>query len=136
MKVTPGVSLDYDHRLLVADMKVGEVKPQQSRRRQVFKTKSLQEQEKEDTYRSNLMQKLKRETEEERQSWETLKKTICEVAKGTLGVEWIGGNRKRHTPWWSEEVKKPVKNKTLKLRRWLRRRVDFNMYWQGKKHKK
>ena len=101
--VTPGVSLDSDHRLLVADMKVGKVKPRQSRR-QVFKTKSLQEQEKQDTYRSKLMQKLERQTEEERQSWETLKKTIGEVAKETPGVEWIGGNRKRHTPWWNEDV--------------------------------
>ena len=123
VKVIPGVSLDSDHRLLVADIKVGKVKTQQSRKRRVFKTKSLQEQEKQDTYRNKLTQKLERQREEEKQSWDILKKTISEVAEETLGVEWIGGNRKRRTPWWNEDVKKAVKNKTLKLRRWLRRRT-------------
>lgn len=42
-KVIPGVSLDSDHSLLVADLSIGRIKPQQSRKRKVMKRKTLQD---------------------------------------------------------------------------------------------
>lgn len=32
----------------------------------------------------------------------------------------VGGSKKRHTPWWTEEVKCAVREKVKSLREWLR----------------
>jgi hypothetical protein len=34
-----------------------------------------------------------------------------------------GGGKRRHTPWWTEEVKEAIKRKTKNMRIWLRRRT-------------
>jgi hypothetical protein len=44
------------------------------------------------------------------------------AAKETLKVRWVGGTRKRHKPWWTDDIKAAVKEKTSKMRTWLKYR--------------
>src|SRR5678816_3302880 len=54
---------------------------------------------------------------------EDLQDFIKEVAEKSLGKRWVGGTRKRHTAWWNEKKKKAIKEKTGKMRKWLKRRT-------------
>ena len=46
-----------------------------------------------------------------------------EVAEQKLGTKWVGGSKKKHSPWWNEELRNLVKEKMKKLRSWLRNRT-------------
>ena len=92
VKVIPGVSLDSDHRLLIADLKVKKVEPMQSNRRRITKTKSLQSKEKRNNYKLNLSERLKNQFQDRAVCWEVLKRVIKKEAEDSLGVKWIGGS--------------------------------------------
>ncbi len=107
----------------MADLKIGKIRPSQSRRRKIIRTKTLKQEEKKTEYMTKLTERLEGKTEEERTIWESLKKIMKEEVEEILGVEWVGGNGKIHTQWWTEEVKTAVKKKTKMLIRWLRLRT-------------
>jgi hypothetical protein len=70
--------------------------------------------------KANLTEKLK--NAQKGTDVEELQECIMSAAKETLKVRWVGGTRKRHTPWWTDDVKAAVKEKTSKMRTWLKYR--------------
>ncbi|XP_033099741.1 uncharacterized protein LOC117103306, partial [Anneissia japonica] len=120
VKAFPGETLDSDHRLLVADIAVKGLNKQRKNKRKVININSLENQEVRNMYTSKLKQNLQETEVGNQENWQTLAKCIKESAVNTLGIKWIGGTKKRHTPWWSEEVSEAVKDKTKKLRIWLK----------------
>src|SRR5678815_632468 len=56
------------------------------------------------------------------ETMEQIGSVVKEVARETLGIKWMGGVRKKHTPWWNEQVKNAVRQKMVALRRWLKNR--------------
>lgn len=119
VKVIPGVSLDADHRLVVADMKMRGEGRVNEQKRAVIKVEKLAEQEERRKYEQEMQETLRNREGNE----EDLQEVIKEVAERTLGKRWVGGTKKRHTPWWNEEVKNAIKEKTAKMRKWLKRRT-------------
>src|ERR1044072_9987476 len=58
VKVIPGVSLDADHRMIVAKVKVRNFRKQHLYKSKIIKTKSLNEQEKRTEYKRRINEKL------------------------------------------------------------------------------
>ncbi len=98
VKVMPRVTLDSDHRLLVMDIKVVKNAEQQSHKRKVIKTTLLKDPVMGENYKQRLNDILEEIEKNNRRSWPKLKETMVDVSIETLGIEWIGGNRRRHTP--------------------------------------
>ncbi|MPC99480.1 hypothetical protein E2C01_094896 [Portunus trituberculatus] len=48
--------------------------------------------------------------------WQDVSSIIEEVAKQELGTKWVGGSKKKHSPWWSEDLRSLVRDKTKKLK--------------------
>ncbi|XP_076065285.1 uncharacterized protein LOC143039296 [Oratosquilla oratoria] len=91
-------------------------------RRKVIKVQSLKDAETKDKYQVAVDEKINLR-EEAAENWEDLQEIIKGVAEETLGTKMEGGSKKRHTPWWTEEVKCAVKEKVKALRKWLRHKT-------------
>lgn len=119
IKVFPGESMDSDHRLIIGDFRSPQIKTQKTEKRKIIKVESLKNEDLKTAYRENVTQKLQ-EVHREQRNWNVLKSSIITSGEENLGHTFIGGTRKRHTPWWNEEVKEAVRNKNKKLRQWLK----------------
>ena len=83
VKVIPGVSLDADHRLVVADMKIRGEGGVNEQKRAVIRVEKLEEQETRRNYEREMQETLRNEEENE-----DLQDVIKEVAEKTLGKRW------------------------------------------------
>src|SRR5678816_4084081 len=121
VKVMPGETMDSDHRLLVAEFRIRAEKNNTLDKRKIVKVESLKEQSKKDAYRNRVGEKIDQLDREE--IFTELQEKIMEAAGEELGCRYVGGTKKRHTRWWNEVVEEAVKIKTIKMRRWLKRRT-------------
>src|SRR5678815_3048702 len=120
VKVIPGVSMDSDHRLLLADLKIQAEKVQVKEKWSTIKVDSLKDQDKRLNYVGKVNEKILEMNGDE--TMEHIGSVVKETARETLGIKWMGGVRKKHTPWWNEQVKNAVRQKMVALRRWLKNR--------------
>lgn len=121
IKVFPGESMDSDHRLVIGDLKSLQIKTQKEEKRKIIKVENLKNEDLQRTYRDKVTEQLQ-EVHREDRDWDILKSCITTNGQEVLGHRFTGGTRKRHTPWWNEEVKEAIRNKNTKLRRWLKGR--------------
>ena len=117
VKVLPGVSLDADHRMVVAVVMVKQWRQKPIRKVRIIKTKGLKEQNIRNDYSRRVTRKIIERCSDGEEEWEDVKKCMKDAAKEVLGEEWRGGSRKRHTPWWTEEVRVAITKKVTKMRR-------------------
>ena len=119
VKVIPGESLDSDHRLVVGDLKTPEIRTQKKEKRKIIKIENLDDEEKKARYQNSTTQRLQSVNQEDR-NWNVLSNIVREAGEEELGCRYVGGTRKRQTPWWNEEVESAVKNKNAQMRKWLK----------------
>jgi nitroimidazol reductase NimA-like FMN-containing flavoprotein (pyridoxamine 5'-phosphate oxidase superfamily) len=93
VKVIPGVSLDADHRMIVAKVKVRNFRKQHLYKSKIIKTKSLNEQEKRTEYKRRINEKLNGWEEGGEVEWSNVESCLKEVAVEVLGEEWMGVER-------------------------------------------
>ena len=120
VKVLPGISFDSDHRLVVGDMKIKKDRVPIKQKWKIIKTEPLKNPETKVEYVTRITEKL--EELEEEPNWNDIKDTIITVAEDKLGTKWVGGTKRKHSPWWSEELRNAVKDKTKKHRIWMKQR--------------
>ena len=130
-KSVPSISLDSDHRLVLAKIKI--VKP---RERAKKKTKRLKIEElKNDDAKERLREKIAVKIAEKRQEpsngeqsvgeeWKLLKGSIIEAAEETIGYKVQGGTKKKRTAWWNDEVKEAVTKNMKAFRKWMRMNIE------------
>ncbi|XP_068247142.1 uncharacterized protein [Palaemon carinicauda] len=58
----------------------------------------------------------------EQRDWKGLKESALDVGEKELGCRFVGGNRKRRTIWWNDEVKGEIKMENKKHRKWMKER--------------
>ena len=125
VKAIPSLSLDSDHRVIVAlvNLRYTLARPPVKRRR--VAVEKLKELEVKERMNENLCIKLEIDEEEENigRAWESSKKAILESIEATVGFKYIGSKKKR-TPFWNEEIRKAVKDKNDAFRKWLKERTE------------
>src|SRR5215469_10235027 len=97
VKVLPGVTLDADHRMVVAVVMVKQWTQKPIRKVRIIKTKGLKAQNIRNEYSRRVTRKIIEQCNDGEEEWEDVKKCIKDAAKEVLGEEWRGGSRKRHT---------------------------------------
>ena len=128
VKAIPSMSLDGDHRMVVAKLKMKQQVIKLGKKTKRYRVEKLNDTEVKEEFRQKLSGLIKEETQTEElnsgQMWEAMKRQISKVADETLGVKYTGGKKKKCTPWWNEEVKEAVKVKMKAFRRWMRKKTD------------
>ena len=127
IKAIPSLSFDSDHRAVFIIINIGVQKPATAPKRRRLKIEKLQE----DALKNEMCVKVEeimptelstlQSVEEE---WNTFHTEVLNIARSTIGEKWVGGTKKKQTPYWTEEVKEAVKEKMNKFRVWMKRRTE------------
>ena len=122
VKAIPSESLDSDHRLVKAKMKIHLPKKEKSMVRKRVKIENIKEAEQEiqQSLRENA-ESIKSEDVEE--YWKNLRDHIQDIQENIIGMKNVGKTKKKKTGWWTEEVKAEVEKKKLLFRKWLKERT-------------
>ena len=129
VKSIPSVSLDSDHRLVLAKINIKKPKPMKKLVRERIKLEKLKEPEKAKLYKEKISEvypSQQQETRDIEEEWIDMKDKITKIAKEVLETKKISGGRKEKTIWWTDEVRDVVKKKSKSFRRWMRRRTPEN----------
>ena len=129
VKCIPSVSLDSDHRLVVAKMSIKKPNTPKKLVRERIMVERLSIPEIARQYRekvSDAVPEENEETESIEHEWEKMKHKITEIAKEIIEVKKISGGKKKKTVWWTADVKTAVKRKNKTFRKWMRRRNALN----------
>ncbi|XP_076038003.1 uncharacterized protein LOC143023369 [Oratosquilla oratoria] len=128
VKAIPSVSLDSDHRLVVAKINARKwrVVPGKIRRR--FKVEDLKNPKKKESFKEKIRGKVTnlQTGENINEEWEQMKTVVKEVAEEVLEMKYVGKTKKKRTPWWTEEMADAVKEKMKKFRKWMKFRTAEN----------
>ncbi|XP_076067750.1 uncharacterized protein LOC143040554 [Oratosquilla oratoria] len=128
VKAIPSVSLDSDHRLVVAKINARKwrVVPGKIRRR--FKVEDLKNPEKKESFKEKIRGKVTnlQTGENINEEWEQMKTVVKEVAEEVVEMKYVGKTKKKRTPWWTEEMADAVKEKMKKFRKWMKYRTAEN----------
>ena len=127
VKAIPSVSLDSDHRLIVAKMCVERRRLVTRIKRKRYKIENLKIEEKRNEFTTKVQEILDinnyEETQEIQEEWNLFSSKVKEVADEVVGVNYIGKTRKKRTPWWTEEVETAVKTKMKSFQKWMKTRT-------------
>ena len=134
VKATPSESLDADHRLVILKTKV---LPFSSRPNKKIKRVNINALKAEDN-QLEFMSSFNRQkelaehdsTNDINTEWKKMTASIHKAVEETVGYKYSSLSRKRKTPWWNDDVKTAVKNKTKAFRKWMKSRMprDREMY--------
>ena len=118
----PSVSMDSDHRLLKAKIKLHEVPKSSHSKRTRMCTENIKGREEE------LQEKIREElitinstTIED--LWTDFKEKIVKIEEDVIGSKVIGKGKKKRTAWWVPEVQDAVKAKQKAFRKWMKERT-------------
>ena len=128
VKVIPSVSLDSDHRLLIAKIKLKKPVKSKTTKRKRLKIEELQIIENVDRFTREVQLRKPQDDRGERaveEEWREFKVSITEIAETVLGTKKMGVRRKE-TPWWTEQVKAAVLAKNKLYRQWLKQRTEHS----------
>ncbi len=126
VRTIPSVSLDSDHRLVVAKLKIVKPKEKVKKKQKRFKLENLKDEEKKQALRQLVTLRKPTELELEEmnieEQWNKFKNTVYGAAEETVGIKIKYGTKKKSTAWWTYDVKEAVKEKTRSFRKWMKTR--------------
>lgn len=127
VKTVPSVSLDSDHRLLLAKLKIEKPKSPTSIIKQRYEVEKLKDEDVSTRFRQKIRD-IKPAFEERQQTvheeWQHFKSKIKKCAEEEIHIKTYRDTNKKKTIWWTEEVKTAVKSKTRAFRCWMKRRTN------------
>ena len=125
-KSIPSISMDSDHRLVVAKIRVKRHKPVPTPKYKRLKIEKLREGDTKEEFKRRMGEvRMERENVGAEERWEDIKEEVLNIAEEVVGFKSCGGTKK-HTQWWTEEVKTTVKNKNKTFRKWMKVRNEEN----------
>ena len=127
VKAVPSVSMDADHRLVMAKVRLRKPKSKRKVGMRRYKLTKLNDHEQVERLKNAIEEKCQNEDEsvegEADALWTNLKDRISEATNEVLGEKKPYQGKKKMTPWWSNEVREAVKYKMRKFRRWMKTRT-------------
>ena len=139
VKTIPSVSLDSDHRLVVAKLGIGKPKERAKKKQKRFKLERLKDEETKQTLQQLIELRKPTELEIEEMSieeqWDQIKETVYGAAEETVGIKIKYGTKKKNTAWWTDDVKVAVKEKTRSFRKWMKTRdIEDRQVYEDKRN--
>ena len=125
VKTIPSVSLDADHRLILAKVTIKKPKKNRNQGMKKYKLHKLHTQATKEKLVEVLQDKLQDETVEKDRVetlWKSFKDKIREAVDQVLGEKVPYRGKKKVTPWWKKEVMQMVKHRMNTFRKWMRSR--------------
>ena len=125
VKAIPSVSLDADHRLVLAKLRLRKPKEQMGKAAKRYKLGLLKEQDTITKLQQCMQIKLQDGEHKEcnvENMWNNFKECALTSASEVLGEKIPYRGNKRRTPWWGEEVKRSVRLKMELFRKWMKYR--------------
>ena len=110
-----------DHFLVEARLKL--LRGWRSAGRNVLKVSELYHSVKERAYQESLRGKY--EVESVEKEWEKFSDMVMECTNDVCVMRRVGGQRRKGSEWWNEEVGKAVAEKRIAFEEWLQRRDRF-----------
>ena len=123
VKTIPSLSLDSDHRLLLATLNLAKPKKKVKIIKQRYKLEELKKQDVVEQFREKFRVNLIDESGEGTNKWQSFKKSISVAAEESIGVRKTYGGKKKSTPWWTDRVKQAVRLKMTTFRKWMKTRT-------------
>ena len=127
VKAVPSVSMDADHRLVMAKVRLRKPKSRRKVGMRRYKLTKLKDPEQVERLKNAIEEKCQAEDESMEEGadelWKILKNRISEATNEVLGEKKPYQGKKKMTPWWSTEVREAVKYKMKRFRRWMKTRT-------------
>lgn len=134
-KVIRQAEIGSDHYLLKTVLKYNQPNTQQIRRKitkEKIKSYKLKESRYRQKYQEILSKKIEESTNEEgvERKWKQLKDMMLQAAKESCGSSKITNKNIKKTKWWSKDLKRKIKEKKDKWKKYLvtRRKEDYEEY--------
>ena len=121
MKSLPSVSLDSDHRLVLASLQLKKPKQKPKVMKRRYKLEKLKNEEVVEHLREHFCREMASK-DENVDNWCKFKDSITTAAEKQLGFRETYGGKKKSTPWWTEQVRLAVKRKMKLFRKWMKTR--------------
>ena len=124
VKAVPSVSLDADHRLVIAKLKIKIAVKKAGSSQKRFNLVKLKERDTKDALVKKLEENFQDNVEEMgiEASWLRFKKKVLGVAGDVLGERSVYKGKKKTTLWWTENVQAAVREKIWAFRRRMKTR--------------
>ena len=124
VKAVPSVSLDADHRLVIAKLKIKIAVKKAGSSQKRFNLVKLKERDTKDALVKKLEDNFQDNVEEIgiEASWLRFKKKVLGAAADVLGERSVYKGKKKATLWWTENVQAAVRDKMRAFRRWMKTR--------------
>lgn len=122
VKAIPSESLDSDHRLVKAKLKIHLPKKEKAMVRKRVKIENIADVKQE--IQQSIIENaddIRSDTVEE--YWSNLRNHIQDIQENIIGMKNVGKTKKKKTGWWTDEVKAEVEKKKLLFRKWLKDRT-------------
>ena len=128
VKSIPSVSLDADHRLVLAKVRIRKPKENKRKGARRYKLGKLKDQETVVKMKQNVQSKLqnnndREEADDVENMWNKFKKSVSEAAQEVLGSKVPYRGKKKRTAWWGDEVREAVKFKMKQFRKFMKTRT-------------
>ena len=127
IKAIPSVSMDADHRLVVAEIRAVKPRIRAMRKYKPYRLNKLEDQESTQMLKNMLQQKFEsaEEGENVETQWNIFRDNIKETADEVIGRREAYRGKKKSTPWWTAEVKEVTTRKMKMFRKWMKtRRIE------------
>ena len=127
VKAVPSLSMDADHRLVIAKIKIRKPNKGKAIGAKRYNIGKLREQttfEKfQETVNTRLQEYMGEEGDNIESIWVKFRNAITDTSDEVLGEKRPYRGDKRRTPWWGEEVSNSIKAKLSKFRKWMKTRL-------------
>lgn len=127
VKVIPSVSMDSDHRAVVAKIKMVKPRPIRKPKRMRLKIERLSDAFVREELATKISQIAPGITEmgvNIHDQWNHFRRDVFNATKEVVGETYVGGIKRKQTPYWTQEVKEAVQEKNKAFRRWMKFRTQ------------
>ena len=90
-----------------------------------YRLEKLKENDTTEAFKSRLSNFREVEITNPEEGWQKFRDAVKETAEETIGMKTIYGDKKKCTPWWTENVRNAVKLKMKTFKKWMKTRQQL-----------
>jgi Reverse transcriptase (RNA-dependent DNA polymerase)/Endonuclease-reverse transcriptase len=126
VRAIPSVSLDSDHRMVLVKCSLRIKPPRQKPKRERLNVELFKVEEIKQQVQTRIQEVIPRDETHVNaidDEWRDFHLKVTQITTELLGKKTIGGERKKSTPYWTQELKEAVHAKNRAFRSWMKHRT-------------